>query len=389
MILSLVLAMTDELGNIIMSIKKISTVKTLHGNIKLPLFMPDATRGFIKMCNNSELLSSGIAALVVNTFHLYLQPGIKIIKKAGGIHNFMNWDRPLLSDSGGFQIFSLIHKSKSLGKIDDNGAVFKSPIDGSRHEITPEKSIQIQFDLGTDFIVCLDDCPPYGFDEKSINLSVERTINWAQRCYQEYIRQVKKRKMPESHRPKLIAVIQGGLSRDLRKKCLDGLLEVSDKKFLGESFSFAGYGFGARPIDEQGNFLFDILDYTAKIIPDDKIKFALGIGTPADIYRCHKMGWNMFDCVIPTREGRHGKLYQFKNQKDIKSVNFYKEINIKKSVFSNNFEKINKYSKLLELNNNSLAYLQHLFKVNEGLGQKWASLNNLEFYASLMKKISK
>lgn len=382
--------MMVELDNIIMSIiKKINTIKTPHGEIKMPIFMPDATRGFIKMCNSSELLATGISALVVNTFHLYLQPGIKIIKKAGGLHSFMNWQRPLLSDSGGFQIFSLIHKSKSMGKIDDNGAVFKSPIDGSRHEITPEKSIQIQFDLGTDFIVCLDDCPPHDFDEKVINLSVERTIRWAQRCYQEYIRQIKKRKIKEAQRPKLIAVVQGGLSRELRKKCLDGLLEISDKKFLGESFSLAGYGFGARPIDEEGNFLFDILDYTAKIIPDDKIKFALGVGTPADIYRCYQMGWNMFDCVIPTREGRHGKLYQFKNQNELKSVNFYKEMNVKKSIFSDNFKNINSTSKILELNNNSLAYLHHLFKVNEGLGQKWASLNNLEFYASLMDKISK
>ncbi len=369
---------------------KKNIINTPHGELKLPLFMPDATRGFIKMCNNSEIISAGISALVVNTFHLYLQPSLKIIKKAGGIHSFMNWNKPLLSDSGGFQIFSLIHRSEKMGKITDESAVFKSPIDGSRHEISPEKSIQIQFDLGTDLIVCLDDCPPYGFDEKKIKISVERTILWAKRCYQEYVRQIKKRKLNKDAAPKLIAVIQGGISKDLRKKCLDLLMDISDSKFLGEKFSFTGYGFGARPVDEDGNFLFDILDYTAKIIPDDKIKFALGIGSPSDIYRCHKMGWNMFDCVIPTREGRHGKLYQFKNnQKDINSAAFYKEINIKRSIFSNNFKKINLESKLPELNSNSLAYLQHLFKVNEGLGQKWASLNNLEFYASLMKKISK
>lgn len=377
-----------ELGNY--KFMKKNIINTPHGELKLPLFMPDATRGFIKMCNNSEIISAGISALVVNTFHLYLQPSLKIIKKAGGIHSFMNWNKPLLSDSGGFQIFSLIHRSEKMGKITDESAVFKSPIDGSRHEISPEKSIQIQFDLGTDLIICLDDCPPYGFDEKKIKISVERTILWAKRCYQEYVRQIKKRKLNKDAAPKLIAVIQGGISKDLRKKCLDSLMDISDSKFLGEKFSFAGYGFGARPVDEDGNFLFDILDYTAKIIPDDKIKFALGIGSPSDIYRCHKMGWNMFDCVIPTREGRHGKLYQFKNnQKDINSTAFYKEINIKRSIFSNNFKKINLESKLPELNSNSLAYLQHLFKVNEGLGQKWASLNNLEFYASLIKKISK
>jgi queuine tRNA-ribosyltransferase len=366
----------------------IKKIKTAHGEIDLPLFMPDATRGFIKMCSNEELALAGISSLVVNTFHLYLQPGVKIIKKAGGVHNFINFHGPLLSDSGGFQIFSLIHKSSKMGKIFDDRVEFKSPIDGSRHKISPEKSIEIQFDLGTDFIVCLDDCPPYGFDERKISESVERTISWAKKCYREYIRQIKKRKLDEESRPKLIAVVQGGLSRELRKRCLDGLLDISDSKFLGEKISFFAYGFGARPVDEEGNFLLDILDFTAKIIPDDKVKFALGIGSPSDIYNCHKMGWNMFDCVIPTREGRHGKLYQFKDKdSDIESDNFYKEINIKKSSFSSNFEKINSFSKFKDLNENSLAYLHHLFKVKESLGQKWASLNNLEFYSDLINKL--
>lgn len=366
---------------------KKKTIVTSHGVLKYPIFMPDATRGFIKMCNQDDLKATGVSVLVVNTFHLYLQPGINVIKKAGGLHKFINWDKPLLSDSGGFQIFSLIHKNSQMGKIDDHGATFKSPVDGSKHEITPEKSIQIQFDLGTDLMVCLDDCTPYGFDEKKIALSVDRTIAWAERCYQEYIRQIKKRKLNKNNRPKLIAVIQGGLSRELRKKCLDGLMKISGSKFLNESIEFAGYGFGARPVDEKGNFLFDILDFTAKIIPDDKIKFALGIGTPDDIRRCYKMGWNMFDCVIPTREGRHGKLYQFRG-KSLKSANFYQEISVKKSSLADNFKSINSKSNLKELNGNSLAYLHHLFKVNESLGQKWASLNNLEFYNQLMKRIS-
>lgn len=366
---------------------KENKIKTEHGFLNLPIFMPDATRGFIKMCENKELLSVGISSLVVNTFHLYLQPGIKIIKKAGGIHNFINWDGPLLSDSGGFQIFSLIHQNPKMGKINDEGAIFKSPLDGSLHKISPEKSIQIQFDLGVDFMVCLDDCPPYNFSDDKISLAVDRTISWANRCHQEYIRQIKKRGLRGKNIPKLIAVIQGGNSKKLRKKCLDGLLEVSESKFLNEKIPFSGYGFGARPIDENGVFLFDILDYVAKIIPDNNIKFALGIGSPADIYYCYKMGWNMFDCVIPTREGRHGKIYQFKTEK-IKSTSFYKEINIKNSFNASNLAKINKNSDLKILQDNSFAYLHHLFKTNEFLGQKIASLNNLEFYVRLMRKLS-
>jgi queuine tRNA-ribosyltransferase len=365
----------------------IKKIKTSHSEIELPIFLPDATRGFIKTCSGEDLILSGISALVVNTFHLYLQPGIKIIEKAGGIHRFMNWDKPLLSDSGGFQIFSLVHKNKKMGRIDDDGVVFRSPLDGSKHDMNPEKSIQIQFTLKTDFIVCFDDCPPYGFDEKKINLSVERTIKWAKRCYQEYIRQVKKRKLKREDWPQLIAVVQGGLSRELRKKCLDGLMEISGQKFLGESFSFAGYGFGARPVDENGDFLFDILDYTANIIPDDKIKFALGIGSPADIYRCYKMGWNMFDCVIPSREGRHGRLYQFKNEGKIDKLDFYRKVNVKRFSFAENFSSINEKSGIKELQERSFAYLHHLFKSDESAGHRLLSLNNLEFYARLMKKI--
>ncbi len=362
-------------------------IKTKHGGLNLPFFMPDATRAFLKTCSSSEIINSGIEAMVVNTFHLYLQPGIKIIKKAGGVHNFMNWQKPLVSDSGGFQIFSLIHKNKKMGKIDDDGASFKSPIDGSSHFISPEKSIQIQFELGTDFIVCLDDCPPYAFIEKEINNSVERTLRWAKRCHVEYIRQIKKRKIKDEDRPKLVAVIQGGLSLELRKKCLDGLLQISEEVFLGEKIPFAVYGFGGRPVDEQGNFLYEVLDYTAKIIPDNKLKFALGIGSPLDIVRCYKMGWNMFDCVIPTREGRHGKLYQFVKNKELKSNNFYKEIGVKNSKNSLNFKKINENSKLDDLKSYSFAYLHHLFRLNEALGHKLASLNNLEFYSNLMLKI--
>ena len=361
--------------------------ETLHGNIRLPLFMPDATRGFIKTCSQAELKKAGISALVVNTFHLFLQPGLRVIKKAGGIHQFMNWSGPLLSDSGGFQIFSLIHQNKSLGRITEEGAIFKSPLDGSRQEISPEKSIQIQFDLGTDFIVCLDDCPPHELSLSDMEQSVERTIRWARRSRQEYIRQIKKRKMIEGHRPHLVAVVQGGLSIDLRKKCLEALMEIENEKFLGEKVIFTVYGFGGRPVDEAGKFLDKILSFTAQIIPDDRIKFALGIGSPADIYRCYQMGWNAFDCVIPSREGRHGRLYQFKDKTEIKSINFYNTLNIKQAKYRESFKTINSQSQFKELQEHSLAYLHHLFKLNEGLAFKWASLNNLEFYASLMRKI--
>ena len=346
-------------------------IKTNHGILQTPFFMPDATRGTVKSLDIRDVKETGTKVMVVNTFHLYLQPGLKIIKKAGGIHEFMNFDGPLLSDSGGFQVFSLIHKNSKMGKITDEGAIFKSPSDGSVHKLTPEKSIQIQFDLGTDMMVVLDDCPPYEFSKKDVEKAVDRTIIWAKRCKMEYNKQIKKRGIEKNKRPLLFGVIQGGKHFDLRKKCADGLFEIG----------FDGYGFGARPVDENGKFLGQILKYTADLVPSKYPRFALGIGTPEDIMRCYKMGWDMFDCVIPTREGRHGKLF-FHNKN-----NKYKTININNSKFSNSFNPINKDSEIKELREYSLSFLNHLFKTKEPLGARLSSINNLEFYNKLMKKI--
>ncbi|MDD5032247.1 MAG: tRNA guanosine(34) transglycosylase Tgt [Patescibacteria group bacterium] len=380
-------------------------IRTPHGALKTPFFMPDATRGFVRLTGSEELEKVGVRALVVNTLHLYLQPGMDIIKKAtrllrqpadsarqGDIHNFMNWNGPILSDSGGFQVFSLIHKNPVMGKITDQGARFKSPLDGSKHELTPEKSIQIQFALGVDMMVCLDDCPPNEFSRPDLEKSVKRTISWAARCGAEYDRQVKKRKMKTEERPLLFGVIQGGAELDLRKHCALELIKIG----------FSGYGFGARPVDKDGKFLGKVLQFTADLIPKDSIRFALGIGLPEDIIRSAAMGWDIFDCVIPTREGRHGKLFFqrksnfqfsiFNFQKNLKSRNankFYQTININNAKFSKDFSPINPESKLPELREYSKAYLHYLFKLKEPLGAKLASLNNLEFYMKLMEKIKK
>jgi len=359
---------------------RLGLLKTARGVLKTPFYMPDATRGFIKLTDNSEIIQTGTEALVVNTFHLYLQPGLKIIAKAGGLHKFMNWSGPLLSDSGGFQVFSLIHKNPKMGTIEDDKVIFKSPLDGSRHELTPEKSIQIQFILGVDMMVCLDDCPPNEFSRQNLETAVARTINWAKRAKIEYLKQIKKRKLSGANRPLLFAVIQGGAEIDLREYCTKELVKIG----------FDGYGFGARPIDARGNFLEEVLQKTANFIPKDALRFALGIGTPEDIIRCAKMGWDMFDCVIPTREGRHGKLFFFDRVNGNTNINLnHSSININNSRFASDFTAINKNSKISELKLHSRAYLYHLFKLHELLGQKLASLNNLEFYQNLLKGIRK
>jgi len=349
---------------------RIGEITTAHGRLSTPFYMPDATRGFIKLSDSKEVMSTGTKAMVVNTFHLYLQPGTEIIKKAGGVHKFMDWTGPLLSDSGGFQVFSLIHKNKSFGRITDDKVIFKSPIDGSSHDFSPEKSIRIQFDLGVDMMVCLDDCPPNDFSRAELEKAVERTIAWAKRCKTEYLKQVKKRRLSGSKKPLLFAVIQGGAEIDLREHCARELAKIG----------FDGYGFGAMPVDKQGNFLFEVLEKTASFIPENSLRFALGVGAPKDIIVCAKMGWDMFDCVIPTREGRHGKLF-------LRSGKSFKSININNARFAKDFTAINKDSSIDGLKKYSKSYLKHLFQLKESLGQKLASLSNLEFYQQLLRRL--
>ncbi|MDP3837021.1 MAG: tRNA guanosine(34) transglycosylase Tgt [bacterium] len=366
-------------------------ITTAHGKLSTPFFMPDATRAFVKGNTTDDVKRAQTEAMVVNTFHLYLQPGRELIKKAGGVHAFMDWNGPLLSDSGGFQVFSLIHRSSGMGKIDDEKVSFKSPIDGSKHELTPEKSIQIQFELGVDMMVCLDDCPPNDWPKDKLALAVKRSLEWAARCKAEYLRQLKRRKIEESKRPLLFAVVQGGDYEDLRRDCAAALVAIG----------FDGYGFGARPVDKDGIFLADTLFKTASFIPENSLRFALGVGTPEDIYRCYLMGWDMFDCVIPTREGRHGKLFFFnesfkgfkaptgKQGPISKFPKFYAAKNISNAAYATDFSPINPCSDIAELRQYSKAFLHHLFRLKEPLGQKLASLNNLEFYNRLMRELRK
>lgn len=344
-------------------------LKTAHGFLDTPFYMPDATRGLVKLLDIREVKETETKALVVNTFHLYLQPGLKVIERAGGIHKFMNWSGPLLSDSGGYQVFSLVHQAKDLGKITDDKVIFHSPIDGSRHELSPEKSIQIQFSLGTDMMVVLDDCPPNDFSDLKLRQAVDRTIAWAKRSKEEYLRQIKKRKISPAKRPLLFAVVQGGADLALRKYCAKELIKIG----------FDGYGFGARHIDGAGKLMKKVLKETASFLPEKTLRFALGVGAPSDIKTAASYGWDMFDCVIPTREGRHGKLFY--------SAKTLASFNINNSRFRQDLKAINKNSRIKDLREYSRAYLHHLFKIGDPLGARLAALNNLEYYQNLLKNL--
>jgi len=366
-------------------------IATPHGALQTPAFLPDATRACVRTLEGSGVARAGIASMVVNTYHLMLAPGIARVKQLGGAGRMMSWSGPLVSDSGGFQVFSLVHAKKGQGIITEDGARFRSPVSGAWHSLTPAKSIKIQFDLGTDIMVCFDDPPPNSGSAAEFRNAVAHTISWARRCKQEFEKQVKKRRLA-SRRPGLIAVIQGGTDALLREQCAQALIEIG----------FDGYGYGGRPVDSNGNFMQAILEKTAAAIPEQSVRFALGVGKPEDIVRSVRMGWDLFDCVIPTREARHGRLYYEKGERvqrasKIKHLSaradgkkdFYATAAITNARYAADSTPISSASVFPELRAYTKAYLHHLFKVQEPLAHRLATMNNLEFYARLMVRIRK
>ena len=360
------------------------TLRTGSGIIPTPFFMPDATRAAVRATTSAEISQTGIGAIVVNTYHLMLQPGEMLVRDAGGIRRFMGWEGPVLSDSGGYQIYSLIHRNPEMGKITEEGAEFKSVLDGSKHLLTPERAIAIQFDLGVDMMVVLDDPRPNDVPEAEIAEAVERTVRWAKRSREEFDRQIAARGLSDESRPLLFGVVQGGMFPELRTRCAEGLREIG----------FDGYGFGGRHVDAEGNFLEDIVRHTAAVIPVESVRFALGVGTPEDIVRCHALGWDMFDCVIPTREGRHGRLFLWKKKLTTDNLqlttgDFYETINIHNERFTVDFTPIDPNCDCPLCANHTASYLHHLFRVNDPLGSRLASTHNLRFYARLMEQLRK
>lgn len=358
------------------NLSRAGVLHTRKGDLPTPFFMPDATRASVRGLTVEQLKTVGVLPMVVNTYHLYLQPGMDFMQKVGGVHTFMQWDGPLLSDSGGYQVYSLIHKNAKMGEITEEGAIFKSVLDGSRHLLTPEKAIQIQFDLGVDMMVLLDDPRPNNSSQDVFASAVKRTVRWAQRCKDEFDRQINARGLTDATRPLLFGVVQGGPFFDLRQECAEGLIAVGCD----------GYSFGGRHVDMEGNFMDEMIAKTASYIPESAPRFALGIGTPEDIVRCHNVGWDMFDCVIPTREGRHGRLFIWEN--GVKSGNtFYSTINIGNAQYREDFTPIDPTCDCYACRTYTRAYIQHLFRVKEPLGAQMAALHNLRYFMRLMEDL--
>jgi len=327
-------------------------------------FMPDATRGAVRTLTTKQLEQTGTEAIVTNTLHLLIHPGPDTIYKLGGIKKMMGWEGIVFTDSGGFQLFSLIHSKKWRGKIHENGATFKSPKEGNTYELTPENSIDIQMKIGSDVLVTLDDCRHTGISREKAEKSVERTIKWAQRgkthFENEYGGTRKTGKL-------LTCVVQGANYLDLRKQCAKELVDIG----------FDGYNFGGYVINEDGDLVVDEMEAVIDNIPEDTIRYAMGVGTPEDILKAVEIGYNLFDTVLVTRNARHGTVYTSEGILRIKNSDMALD---QRPIDSNcDCECCSNYSR---------AYIHHMLKIGEATALTLLTIHNLTYYQSLIANVN-
>jgi queuine tRNA-ribosyltransferase len=353
-------------------------LETSHGEMALPAFMPDATRGVVRTLEAKDLEGAGIRCLMVNALHLANHPGISVIKKHGGIHGFMGWKRPVFSDSGGFQVLSLIQGSAKMGSVSQRGFVYRLSKGGEKNLLTPEKSIQKQFRIGSDVMFCLDYCTHPQADYRLQQESVQITLEWAKRSKQEFQRQLSQQKI-QGKPPLLLAVTQGGNNKELRKRCTESLFEIG----------FDGYGYGGWPVDQQGN-LVEAVELTAAWVPRYLPLHGLGIGKPENIIRAARLGFNLFDCVLPTRDARHNRLYVFKDKPDsidLRETDFYHFFYFQDKKHVRDTKPVEEYCDCLCCRNYSRAYLHHLLKIEDPLVYRLATIHNLRFYSRLLERL--
>ncbi len=357
----------------------VTALDTAHGRLQLPVYFPDATRAVVRSVDGRDVEASRVRGIVVNTFHLSGRPGVGLIKSAGGIHRFMRWPHPVASDSGGFQLMSMIRENPRYGSISARGIHFVD-LDGGRDRtlFTPERSIRLQFDLGADLMICLDDCPRPDATHDEVEAAVERTVAWARRCRAEYDRLLASRGSRGGPRPLLFGVVQGGYEPELRRRCAEALLPLS----------FDGMGFGGWPLSPEGDLAEEMMALTAELTPG-YVRFALGTGKPEHIVRCYGLGWRIFDTVLPTRDARHQRLYVFDadrpDQVDVRTPGFYRFVYAGDKKHKRDTRPISPLCDCPCCQDYSLAYLHHLFDIGDTLAPRLATLHNLRFYTQLLE----
>ena len=326
-------------------------VHTPHGDIQTPIFMPVGTQATVKSMTVEELKENGAQIILSNTYHLYLRPGEKLVKKAGGLHNFMRWDRPILTDCGGFQVFSL----SDLRTISEDGVEFKSHLDGSKHFFSPEKVMQIEEDLGADIIMSFDECCPYPSTYEYTKNSMERTTRWAKRC-------------KEAHKTNqaLFGIIQGGFYEDLREKSAKDLIELD----------FPGYAIGGISVGEPKDEFLKMLKFTAPLMPENKPRYLMGVGTPDYLLEAAMAGIDMCDCVLPTRIARNGT-----------AMTSHGKVVVRNATYAEDFSPLDPECDCYTCKNYTRAYIRHLVKCNEILGVRLLSIHNIKFLTNLMERV--
>lgn len=370
---------------------------TNHGTLKTPFFMPIATKGSMRSVNTIEVkerLNSPI--LLLNTYHLYLRPGSDLVRQLGGLHTFINWDRPILTDSGGYQVFSL----SNMRKITEEGATFRSHIDGSKHLLTPEESIRTQFNLGSDIQMVLDECPPGTASKYYVEKSLALTTRWAKRSKEALERlyaeesQEEKDRRGMKNKPLQFGIVQGGTHEGLRKESLRQLQEIG----------FDGYAIGGVSVGEARSEVLKVIKWTAPLLPEDKPRYLMGLGKPEEIVYAVSFGVDMFDCVIPSREARHGSVYtwQTKDKKEalikyfqelletrkeakLPKEKFYANVKIKREEYRDDMRPIDEHCSCFTCQNYSRAYIRHLMTVNESVAYELLTIHNVHFYLEMMQ----
>ncbi|MBZ4662504.1 MAG: tgt [Caloramator sp.] len=332
---------------------RLGRLHTPHGVIETPIFMPVGTQATVKTMTPEELKEIGAQIILSNTYHLYMRPGEKLVEKAGGLHKFMNWDRPILTDSGGFQVFSL----SQLRDITEEGVTFRSHIDGSKHFISPEKAIEIENALGADIIMAFDECLPYPCDYDYAKNSLYRTIRWAERCLKAH---------KNTEKQALFGIIQGGMYRDLREESVREMIKLD----------FPGYAVGGLSIGEPKDIMYEVLDWTVHLLPENKPRYLMGVGSPDALLEGVIRGVDMFDCVLPTRIARNGTVFTSKGK-----------LVVRNAEYAEDFRPLDEECDCYACKNYSRAYIRHLFKAKEILGARLTTIHNLRFLLKLMEDV--
>ncbi len=352
-----------------------------HGTLSFPAFLPDATLGAVRATDAGDLRTAGVQAVVMNVFHLMQKPGSSTIDALGGLHKMANWPAPIITDSGGFQAYSMIRQNPKFGRLSDQGITFEPEGAERKFQLTPEKCVQLQLAYGSDVVICLDDCTHVDDGAAEQRISVVRTIRWAKRCREEFDRQLQQRRLPPDQRPLLFAVIQGGGDLALRRECAEALLEIG----------FDGYGYGGWPLDSAGKLVAETLAYTRELIPVEFPMHALGVGQPGNVVACAAMGYNMFDCSMPTRDARSGRLYAYRQAPTHPDFrlrgDWYSYLYIIDKKHIKDAGPISPDCDCYTCQRYTIGYLHHLHKIGETLYLRLATIHNVRFMARLMEVI--